>query len=267
MALTSEQWRAALDDPRVVRRFLGLVRIGLDHDWWAGAMMRSGHGRFWVGCDRDGRDLVVAAHRFAFALAHGADAVVAAEVVMHWCDEALCQRPVHLVAGTRSFNQEQWALRRHDLGSPFRDSRDRLSRASAIRDAVRAGADVQAVIDAGVPEADRSSPTLPGLEVTDSDQLRFSLGEFEFQLRRTKGFEVPPGGRSVVAPTKWANPFRPEGRTPEDNRSAVERFAEWVVARPDLVREAREELAGRPLGCWCPVGWPCHRQVWLRLVN
>ena len=57
----------------LVDRFRAKQRVlpGSDCLWWAGAISRNaGHGRFWLGTGR-----VVVAHRFAFALAEGLDAL------------------------------------------------------------------------------------------------------------------------------------------------------------------------------------------------
>ncbi|MDR1387371.1 MAG: hypothetical protein LBJ44_07260 [Propionibacteriaceae bacterium] len=162
------RWTAALADEKVVRRFEALVRSVRGHDWWTGAIVRSGHGRFWIGRTNDGRGDVVAAHRFAFALGHGLEALMGAEAVMHLCDEPLCQRSDHLAAGTRAENCRAWMARRHDIGSPHRDCRGRLARSRMIRDAVRDGGDVTAVIDAGVSWRDLERPPLLGLEVVST---------------------------------------------------------------------------------------------------
>lgn len=156
-------WERCLDDDHVVSRYRSMLEPAAGHVWWTGAVMRSGHGRFWMGCV-DGHDLVVSAHRFAYGLAHGAVALGQAPVVMHLCDEPLCQDPAHLVGGTTEENRRDWLVRRNDLGSPFRDARGRHGRAMAIRDALLHGGDVSAVFEHGVPDRDWECPTLPTLE-------------------------------------------------------------------------------------------------------
>ena len=65
-----------------------------------GAISARGHGRFWIG-QIDGaivdgvakrRDVVVIAHRFAWALEHGVDALEDVSVSGHRCDNPLCQQ-------------------------------------------------------------------------------------------------------------------------------------------------------------------------------
>lgn len=35
----------------------------------------------------------------------------------------------------------------------------------------------------------------------------------------------------------------------------------------EYANEARAALAGKNLGCWCPIGAPCHADVLLDLAN
>lgn len=124
-------------------------------------------------------------------------------------------------------------------------------------------------------------------------------GAYRFQLSRRKGYRMPEGGRSVARPSLWGNHYRvvacPWGgkcwqvvdgdRVLATRSSKAEASAEAVrLHRAELegiVAEAadgdenarglldwmREELAGRPLGCYCPLGAPCHVDVILEVVN
>ena len=151
----------ALEDNDVRDRYHAKVAVTETHWWFTGAIMRSGHGRFWVGTDSNGRDVVVLAHRFGYALEHGAAALRAAPVLRHSCDEALCQRPTHLEPATDNHeNHLEWLLRRHRINSPLRDVRGRAGRARAIRAAILAESDVAAAIRLGMSELDRQQPRL-----------------------------------------------------------------------------------------------------------
>lgn len=87
------------------------------------------------------------------------------------------------------------------------------------------------------------------------------------RLQRRAGWRLPATAKSVAYPTRWQNPFRPETRSIEANAVAVEQFRRWLLEeRPELVAVARVELAGYDLACWCPIGYPCHREDWLRIV-
>jgi hypothetical protein len=106
------------------------------------------------------------AHRFGYGLAHGFDALMAVEVVAHACDNPLCQRPAHWCESTHAANRREWATRRHQLSGPLRDLRGARGRAVAIRDAVRAGRPLAAVLAAGVSPLDRDQLALFELDVS-----------------------------------------------------------------------------------------------------
>ncbi|SOJ53999.1 hypothetical protein MSIMFB_01496 [Mycobacterium simulans] len=91
------------------------------------------------------------------------------------------------------------------------------------------------------------------------------------QLRRDKGWRKPEGAVVVARPTKWGNPFAVgddivvQGHalrvTPD---LAVALYRVWVH---QFAEDARQELAGHDLACWCPATQPCHADVLLELAN
>jgi len=84
------------------------------------------------------------------------------------------------------------------------------------------------------------------------------------QLSRKKGWRMPPNTVKVDRTTQWGNPFKGESR-----EVLVKRFQEWI-SRPEqreFVENARVELEGKNLACWCPLDGPCHAEVWLELVR
>jgi hypothetical protein len=88
------------------------------------------------------------------------------------------------------------------------------------------------------------------------------------QLRRTKGWRKPANAVVVARPAKWGNPFRVEPGRPAG--VCVEKFAQWLRLEPAgiaLAAEARHELRGRNLACWCALGEPCHGDVLLAMAN
>jgi hypothetical protein len=70
----------------------------------------------------------------------------------------------------------------------------------------------------------------------------------------------------VGRPTKWGNPHRVGPLSAAD---AVARYrADLLAGRlPITVDDARRELRGRNLLCWCPSDHPCHADVLLDLAN
>ena|ERR1700683_5536314 len=112
------------------------------------------------------------------------------------------------------------------------------------------------------------------------------------QLRRIKGWKLPPNTVCVTRPGRWGNPFKVGlwfkpalGAPPphshfcqawdqrsqphkgytriEDNFMAVEWFEKFLTEEPGAFRELR----GKNLACWCRPEDCCHAQILLRLAN
>lgn len=112
------------------------------------------------------------------------------------------------------------------------------------------------------------------------------------QRKRTRGFQLPEGAVCVTRPGKWGNPFvvgmpyfvtdimayrrgQPlsqaewHAMTAED---AVDCYRKWFSAQVGksgfaLSEEARTELRGRDLACFCPLDAPCHADHLLKVAN
>ena len=105
------------------------------------------------------------------------------------------------------------------------------------------------------------------------------------QLRRTKGWRMPPNTLKVDRSTRWGNPFTPQGYWDAGYSGSldvalmhcVEAFEawasggwHWAFTGAFLIEHPRPDLAplrGKNLACWCPIGKPCHADVLLRLAN
>lgn len=127
---------AAVQDEETVSRWRSKT-VRVPHSnclWWTGAVSGRGHGRFWLGPGR-----VVIAHRFAFALVSGVDALDGVEVLGHRCDNPLCQRigDEHVVVSSHQQNRRGWAARKDLTGSPLGDPRGARDRARELRDLAR----------------------------------------------------------------------------------------------------------------------------------
>ena len=95
------------------------------------------------------------------------------------------------------------------------------------------------------------------------------------QLRRQRGWRMPPDTVKVDRSTRWGNPFRigVDG----DARECVALFRRWLEQglpqRPELqavrarILNELHGLRGKDLACWCRVDAPCHAQVLLELAN
>jgi hypothetical protein len=86
---------------------------------------------------------------------------------------------------------------------------------------------------------------------------------------------MPPNTVKVDRSTRFGNPFR-VGEHAVDAAAAVRLFGkllndpgiagthdDFVFTRDRL----RQDLGGKNLACWCPIGTPCHADVLLRFAN
>ncbi len=86
------------------------------------------------------------------------------------------------------------------------------------------------------------------------------------QLSRRKGFRLPKGAIVVSRPTKWGNPYKPDKTS---RAEAVAAYRRDLLAGKLRVRvaDARRELKGRDLACWCSLDGPCHADVLIEVAN
>jgi hypothetical protein len=127
------------------------------------------------------------------------------------------------------------------------------------------------------------------------------------QLRRTKGWRLPPGCIVVARPTRWGNVFvvgqgavtysgpilgpTAGNYDPKDRRwadqaqmrqreglTAAEAVALYRMDLLDTLKTGDEETAvelsdalvalrGHDLACWCDLAAPCHADVLLEIAN
>jgi hypothetical protein len=75
----------------------------------------------------------------------------------------------------------------------------------------------------------------------------------------------------VGRPSDWGNPFTWKSETIADiivpKDEVLTRYAEWLLARTDLVDRARRELRGKVLGCWCRPSMLCHGDILAVIAN
>jgi hypothetical protein len=145
--------------------------------WWTGAVSSRGHGRL-AGRGADGRGVVVIRHRFGWALAFGVDALCAARVLGHCCDNPLCQR---IVAGHGQLSKPRRETAGSGRPAGTRSAARYVTRGAhgqgpALRDVLRAGARrevLAAVADSGPAYDAAQLPLWPegGALVGDAVQL------------------------------------------------------------------------------------------------
>ena len=103
------------------------------------------------------------------------------------------------------------------------------------------------------------------------------------QLKRTKGWRMPENTVNCARPGKWGNPFSiAPKQTPGTTVSswgyiavptledAIDCHRIWLLENPEgmaLAEEAKKELRGKNLACWCKLGTPCHVDTLLMVSN
>lgn len=105
------------------------------------------------------------------------------------------------------------------------------------------------------------------------------------QLRRVKGYRMPPDAVNVARPTKWGNPFKVgtpgypwgdpiEYQHPMTRQEAVDEYENWLAGlHHDKPTFDVSELRGKDLACWCALTdsngrtVPCHAAVLLEISN
>jgi Domain of unknown function (DUF4326) len=98
------------------------------------------------------------------------------------------------------------------------------------------------------------------------------------QLKRTKGWKMPPDTVKVDRSTKWGNPFKigevvhikpaHSGRDTivRDAKDACRLYRRWLFN----LRSAEHLIAplrGKNLACWCKPSELCHADVLLEIAN
>jgi hypothetical protein len=85
--------------------------------------------------------------------------------------------------------------------------------------------------------------------------------------RSRKHKQISPNGLPVIyvgRPSKWSNPF--ELKTYSRTES-IKKYKTYLLSNPELVEQAKKELKGKNLACWCKIDEPCHADVLLDLVS
>jgi hypothetical protein len=85
------------------------------------------------------------------------------------------------------------------------------------------------------------------------------------QLRRTKGWRMPPNTVKVDRTTRWGNDFVMAHEGTRDRAVAAHR--EQSIGIKAELPDYFEALKGKNLACWCPLDKPCHADILLELAN
>jgi len=116
-----------------------------------------------------------------------------------------------------------------------------------------------------------------------------AVGPVRVQLRRTKGWRMPPNTVKATRPGKLGNPLTIAnaiecGFATKETAQAfvVEAFEDWLLGGRDgrdwwqgresdkaraAIVHALPDLRGKNLACWCALDKPCHADVLLKIAN
>jgi hypothetical protein len=75
---------------------------------------------------------------------------------------------------------------------------------------------------------------------------------------------IPKGAVYIGRPSKWGNPFA-IGK--DGNRlEVIAKYRRYLQSNPDIIAEAKEELKGKDLICFC-APLPCHGNILIEVAN
>ena len=83
---------------------------------------------------------------------------------------------------------------------------------------------------------------------------------------------MPEGAIYVGRPTKWGNLAKVGDSKTINGKTTVVTpelavALYWFWLDSEQIADAKAELAGRDLVCWCPEGQPCHADLLLEIAN
>ena len=78
---------------------------------------------------------------------------------------------------------------------------------------------------------------------------------------------VPSGAVRVTRPGRWGNPHKVGPECSPEVAAARFRADLYAGRLRVTVADARRELAGHDLACWCPPDQACHADVLLEVAN
>lgn len=87
------------------------------------------------------------------------------------------------------------------------------------------------------------------------------LAPIRVQLRRVKGWQMPPHTVKVTRPGPWGNYAGP---TKADFQRDLD---DMPNADKAFIMDKAKELRGSNVACFCHLDQPCHADIWLELAN
>lgn len=75
---------------------------------------------------------------------------------------------------------------------------------------------------------------------------------------------IPPTAVYIGRPSKWGNPYVIGKHG--DRRQVVELYTKYLLSNPYLIEQAKKELAGKDLVCYCAPEL-CHGHILMLVSN
>ena len=85
------------------------------------------------------------------------------------------------------------------------------------------------------------------------------VSTYVVNMSKTHAFDV-----HIDRQTMWGNPNHIGPDMPRE--AAIRAYRDHLKLNPYLIRKARQELAGKVLGCWCKPA-PCHGDILAYVAN
>lgn len=84
------------------------------------------------------------------------------------------------------------------------------------------------------------------------------------QVLNKKFASVPKDAVYIGRPSKWGNPFVIGKDGSRD--VVIQKYRDWISTQPHLVAQAKQELRGKDLVCFCAPA-KCHGDILLAIAN
>ena len=94
-----------------------------------------------------------------------------------------------------------------------------------------------------------------------------STAPVRIQLKRVKGWRMPPNTIHVARGSRWGNPYKVGDMPHNGDNGQTLAEALWAYEHLFLIDRDLSSLRGKNLACWCKPGAPCHADVLLNIAN
>lgn len=106
-------------------------------------------------------------------------------------------------------------------------------------------------------------PNMFYISVCDFDKIQMPSNRYPKVLNKHKS-GIPKDAVYIGRPSKWGNPF--EIGKDGDREEVCKKYAEWILTQPELIEQAKAELKGKDLVCYC-APHACHGDTLIKLAN